>query len=294
MEGRICAFQALHEHHPGRRLSVDFSIRLLNGDAARLFPLYAMALGLASLRFNAFFLVFPLLTKSNAGRIVPNCLSIALGLPLVEPLVFQLSSLQGTSGWVIVAIAFKEMFFGLLLGAACSVPFWAVQMAGELIDNLRGITTDSNTEPIGRGQGSTLNIFFGFFALCLFMSMQGLELLVGTVYSSFATWPILTPFARLPSGDVTSLLGKLLEQIMLYAMVVAGPLVVLFMACAFAGMLLAKSAQQIVTEQTVSLLKNTLFVLLSSTYVIYMSRFFLEQALVIPAVVKNALSGIAQ
>jgi type III secretion protein T len=257
---------------------LDFGSVLTSDDVARLMPLYGIAIGLASLRFNAFFSVFPLLNRINAGRIIPNCLGIALGLPLVESLVSQLAADYSNSGWLLLAIALKEIVFGLLLGLISAAPVWAIHMAGELVDNLRGITADSSQEPVGRGQGSALNIFFGFFAISLFFAYGGLQTLVGIVYGSFVSWPILTASVRMPTGDVTAVLADILQQIMLYAMIIAGPFVVIFMACSLAGMLLAKSAQQIVTEQTISLFKNTVFVILSGSYVLYMSQYFLEHA----------------
>lgn len=273
---------------------MDFGSAFTSSDAARILPDYVIALGLASLRFNAFFSVFPLLNRSNAGRIVPSCLSVALGLPLVENLVSKLTVDQTISGWLLIAIALKEFVCGLILGLAAGVPIWSFNMAGELIDNLRGITADSSQVPVGRGQGSALNIFFGFLAVSLFFSFGGLQILVGIVYGSYVSWPILTPSVQLPAGNILSVLASLLQQIMLYATIVAGPFMVIFICCSFAGMLLAKSAQQIVTEQTISLVKNTLFVILSGTYVVYMAQYFLEHAMTIPALARSTIEGVAE
>jgi type III secretion protein T len=182
----------------------------------------------------------------------------------------------------------------LLLGVVSAAPIWSIHMAGELIDNLRGITSDSSPEPIGRGQGSALNVFLGFLAISLFFSMGGLQILVGVVYSSFTSWPILTRSVLLPTNNVVDILGGILQQIMLYAIVISGPFMVIFLSCSFAGMLVAKSAQQIVTEQTVSLVKNILFVLLSGTYVLYMSSYFLKHAATIPQLARMAIESIAK
>jgi type III secretion protein T len=273
---------------------VDFASAITSNDAASVLPVYAIALGLASLRFSAFFSVFPLLNRSNAGSTIPNCLSVALGLPLVENLVSKLASEQAVTGWVLLAIALKEIVCGLLLGVASGAPIWSIHMAGELIDNLRGVTADSSQEPVGRGQGSALNVFFGFLAINFFFSIGGLQILVGIIYGSFVSWPILTPTVHLPAGNIVTMLGGILQQIMLYATVIAGPFIVIFLSCSFAGMLVAKSAQQIVTEQTVSLVKNILFVILSGTYVLYMSQYFIEHALTIPKLARSAIESIAE
>jgi type III secretion protein T len=173
-------------------------------------------------------------------------------------------------------------------------PIWSIQTAGELIDNLRGITADSSQEPVGRGQGSALNVFFGFLVISLFFSIGGLQILVGIVYGSYVAWPILTPSVQLPAGNMGTILANLLQQIMLYATIVAGPFIVIFMSCSFAGMLLAKSAQQIINEQAISLVKNILFVLLSGSYVMYMSQYFLEHASTIPELVRSTIESVVQ
>ncbi len=274
--------------------ALEFGTTFTSSDAARLILVYVIALGLASLRFNAFFLVFPLINRTISGRLIPNCLSVALGLPLLEDLVTKISAFETLPGLLLVAVALKEIACGMILGLAAGVPLWAIHMAGEMIDNLRGITADSSQTPVGRGHSSTVNIFLGFMAISLFFSAGGLEILVGIVYGSFVSWPILTPSIQLPSGNTTTVLAELLQQLMLYAAVVCGPFAVIFIACGFAGMLLAKSAQQIVTEQTVSLFKNFLFVLLSASYTLYMSQYFLERAATIPGLLRNLVESQRQ
>lgn len=108
-------------------------------------------------RLYGFFLLLPLINKSLTGhRLIYNAIVLSLGLFVrqsLPPLLPELTS------WVFFFIILREFFTGLLLGVIAVVPFWAIEAAGQFIDQQRGATAGSMLNPLSGQQASLTGIF---------------------------------------------------------------------------------------------------------------------------------------
>lgn len=90
--------------------------------------------------------------------------------------------------------------------------------------------------------------------------------MVTTVYDSYAIWP-LQDFAPTFSIQAMAALFGVLEHVVRFALVVAAPLVVMFLISDFALAGLARIGGSIQLESNLPLIKNILFTVLSLLYI---------------------------
>ena len=110
---------------------------VLNEEIAHLAFLMMRPLGMT--------LLFPLLQAGNLGSpLVRNAVLMALALPMlaVVPVPEDIGE-----GWTWLSYIPGELLIGLVLGFCGAIPFWAVDMAGFIIDSLRGATMSEVFNP---------------------------------------------------------------------------------------------------------------------------------------------------
>ena len=146
------------------------------------------ALGLAR------FLPITVLSPVLGGRLVPAPIKIAtaalLALAVVPGLGGAGAALPAGNLWW--ALILKEAFVGLVLGFGSSLLFWAADMSGRLLDNLRGTTTANLMIPQERVQTSLLGDFYFQLFVVLFIAAGGHRVLLGAVFESYALVPPLS------------------------------------------------------------------------------------------------------
>jgi len=105
----------------------------------------ALAVGITVPRIVAAFLMLPLLTPENMPAMVRNSFFVSLAL-IAMPIAAGASPLELGSAVLWAPIILKEILLGLLIGFAFGLIFWALGIAGELIDakvGSIGITIDA-------------------------------------------------------------------------------------------------------------------------------------------------------
>jgi type III secretion protein T len=94
------------------------------------------------------------------------------------------------------ALATTEVALGAFIGFISAIPFWAVDMAGFLIDTMRGSSMASVLNPLLEQQSSLLGILFSQVFGLLFLLSGGFNALVASVYDSYALVPPGAPFGE--------------------------------------------------------------------------------------------------
>ncbi len=136
-------------------------------------------------RLYGFFLLLPLINKSLTGhRLIYNAIVLSLGLFVRQSLPPLLPEL---TPWVFFFIILREFFTGLLLGVIAVVPFWAIEAAGQFIDQQRGATAGSMLNPLSGQQASLTGIFFTQY-LILFYLTSGLFFQLLTLFFRSLIW----------------------------------------------------------------------------------------------------------
>lgn len=188
-----------------------------------------VSLGLGFARALGMMAILPVFSRLQLGGSLRAAVAFSLALIVAPALDAQYGRLHEAADAAVslsaLLFALKEGALGLVLGMVMSVPFWAAEMAGELIDMQRGsqsaITTSSST---GEESGM-LGTFMLFLFIAIFMLSGGMNLVLRGFVASFAIWPAFDWMPRFtPSGGVAIL--RLLDAVTRAGVVIAAPLVV--------------------------------------------------------------------
>ncbi|CAI8743375.1 Secretion system apparatus protein SsaT [Pseudomonas chlororaphis] len=150
-------------------------------------------LGLCMLRPLGVMIMVPLFNQSTlGGPLVRNALALVIALPMVAlvdtwPQLDAARQQASVQGYVLLIAG--ELCIGVLLGFCAAIPFWAMDMAGFLIDTLRGASMASVLNPMLGQQSSLLGILFTQVFGVLFLMAGGFNLLIESIYRSYASLP---------------------------------------------------------------------------------------------------------
>lgn len=142
-------------------------------------------LAFAMIRPLGLALMFPLLkTNSLGSSLLRNGVLIAFILPIL-PLLHAQNVIHVGDHWNWLGLIPGEMIIGVLLGFCAAIPFWAIDMAGFLIDTLRGATMGTVFNPAMGIQTSIFGLLFTQFLCALFLVSGGMNLLLTVLYDSY-------------------------------------------------------------------------------------------------------------
>jgi type III secretion protein T len=177
--------------------------------------------------------VFLSLTPFLGGA---NLLSGQIRLPLVLALYLFVHPVlleqlpEGTELLVrknilhIGGLMLKEVFLGFLLAYLSSIAFWAVQSAGFLMDNQRGASQASATDPLSGEESSPLGSFLFQSFVYLFFASGAFLAFLSLIFQTYVFWP---PGKWLPGLDgaqlsvfVASMVSWLMTKMLLLAGIV--------------------------------------------------------------------------
>jgi len=184
----------------------------------------ALLLGLSSVRVATAFLLVPLFTSDLIPPLVRNAMFLAVALlglalqPSAAPLAL--------TTWQWVTLYAKEAFIGGALGFFFGGIMWAFEAAGQLIDTKVGTSQAQLSDPLSGAQVTLTAALFGRLASWVFMAGGGFMVMIGTIYESFALWPVRAAAPSLVSDGFRLFEGEF-GRIMLLTLLVAGPALVL-------------------------------------------------------------------
>jgi flagellar biosynthetic protein FliR len=180
------------------------------------------------------------------GRAAPNTVKTGLSMMVTLLLMPGLKAgapQGGPSTLLFFALLLKELTIGLTIGVLSQLIFYAVQMAGALVDTARGMDQPGLSTPQLQSNVSVLAQLKFQMALVLFLTVNGHLIYIRSLALSFEQIP-LRGFAHFEAVAGADRAAALSGQIFVVAMQLAAPvLVALFLvdAC-FAA--LAKVAPQ--------------------------------------------------
>lgn len=222
---------------------------------------------LAASRPLAFVMVTPLFTRFGlqAGPIRAGILAAFAG-PVMPGLYAEILAVDVIPFAVIVGYVLKELIIGLILALFLGVPLWAVAAAGDYIDAQRGAQMASIVDP-GSGDEVTPTgtLFFLITALVLTSSDWFRDMLVASLYSSYAIWPILKAlpaFDPAAGGAVLAVLSAVARTGLTLAIPILGSLLLTEFTLAAVG----KYIQQLNVMFLAMAAKQVLYVILLPIY----------------------------
>ena len=167
-------------------------------------------------------LFLPVLSGNPASN---NLIKSAIALVISSPVIMQYSQhaeFLGLASLPLTLLVMKEVFIGACIGFSAAIPFWAIEIAGFLIDTMRGSTMAELFNAMLQSQTSVLGSLFSLVITVLFLSMGGMEILLEALYSSYTTISIM-PIRLNLSPQFIDFFTKDMQLIFTMAMVFALP-----------------------------------------------------------------------
>lgn len=190
--------------------------------------LYDTLIGLGLIFTRVF--VMLILTPFLGGRGVPGRIRLLTALVLsVFAFYFLSDSMQNQlpeDNSLIIALFFKEIFFGLTLGVTTIMCFYAIEAGGRIVDNQRGSANAQIFLP-ALGQVSIFGLFQFWVGLAFFCATSGHVVFLEAFFDSFIKVPVfvlpqfepgITPFLKLiirMSADVLILGMQLASPVLI-------------------------------------------------------------------------------
>lgn len=165
--------------------------------------------------------IIPMFGRSNLGGFNRAAVAAAFTVPLL-PLVFaQNTAASDPGGWILLLIV-KEALLGSCIGFVVALPFWAAEALGFIIDNQRGATSASGTNPATGDEATPLAILTYQAYSILFLLLGGVQLFLTLMYQSYVVWPI-TDWLPQFNEDMPVYYLALLDDLMRLAVLLAAP-----------------------------------------------------------------------
>ncbi len=225
---------------------------------------WLMAIAISLPRIAASFLVIPLLTQDTAPPLVRNSLFVSMAI-LLAPVIASAETIGSIipEQWPLIIL--KEIFIGTCLGFLFSSVFWAIGMAGGIIDTQAGSNMANAMDPL-QGHQTTLNgLWLSRFASVLFVASGGFLLFLDLLFGSYQIWPINSAFPELHPKQSLLFISEF-KYTMTAALAICAPAMMLLALLDFIAGLINRFAEQLNVLQLTTPIKNWVagFILLLS------------------------------
>lgn len=152
--------------------------------------------------------------------------------PLVLTQVPDLFPITGATMMTGAGIILKEIFLGFLLAYLSGLLFWTIESAGFFIDNQRGASMASETDPLSGDQTSPTGSFLFQSLVYVFFATGTFLFYLGIIFTSYSFWPIhqIIPVDFFANRNVALFFGECVSKLALNFVLLAAPVV---LACLF-------------------------------------------------------------
>ncbi|MBX9742586.1 MAG: type III secretion system export apparatus subunit SctT [Chthoniobacterales bacterium] len=194
-----------------------------SGEIKKLITQGPLIMALGSVRLGMVLTIVPFFGISGLPRQVLLVMMMAIVVPMLAPTL----SLENVNLVSALVLTFKEAFIGILIAFFVSVIFWAIEVAGELIDLQRGTTAGGIYNPMLGAQESPLGGMFLRIISYIFFGTGGFLLLLGVLFASYEAYPVgslLPPLAIGWQSKVFPFFTQVFELGILYS----APLLIIF------------------------------------------------------------------
>lgn len=174
------------------------------------------------LRTSGLFLLAPILGNKSVPKLARVGMIVIFGMIMVVALG-DVTLPQTGSLAELIAIGFKELFVGLIIGFVFMLVFYAVQAAGSLVGYQIGLYLASAIDPTTQSQSSIIGQFWLLIAMLIFLAINGHHLVIRAYADSFQMIP---PGFVSVDGSVGEMMIKYTAYLFVIALKVASPVMV--------------------------------------------------------------------
>lgn len=209
----------------------------------------------------------PVFTRAPITGLLRGAIATALALPTVSKLAMAPSLQASAIGLLLIGV--KEAAIGGALGLLLGAPFWALDVAGDVLDAQRGATQGRLNDPAGFADVSISGTMLLVTGIVLFVLTGGLETLADLLYKSWALWPPLGPLPKLDDRTPVLLLG-MLDRITEQGLLFATPIVIAMLLADAAMMVIARMAPQLRVDDLALSARNIVFFVVLPLYAMFL------------------------
>lgn len=236
--------------------------------------LFILALALA--RPGGMFFILPLITRLGLPDSINAAVVLALSLPTVQSHAADIGFMQNSSNFMLVAMIAKETVIGLLLGLLAGTPFWAMEMAGNILEFQREAPNADVQDPNGTTEASVTGTLFVLFAVVYAIAAGGLATAADLLYQSYHLWPIIDFYPTLHPAAGLEIM-KMLHSVMKIAFLLAAPLMLPMLLALFALMITTRLAPQLNAFDLSLPVRNIAFFALLPFYAVFAADYFVDK-----------------
>jgi type III secretion protein T len=260
------------------------------GDPLHALQPYIIATALALARMLSMMLIFPVFDRLGVTGLIRNSVAIVLSIPFIPMIVAHLGS-EKLSLVLMVALLLKEVIVGLVVGAVLSVPLYAAEVAGDILDLQRGSSSASISDPLGSIQANLTGTLLALIVIAVYFASGCFDLTLRAIYDSYGIWPVRR-FLPLFSREAAGLLLSLLDTIVSTGLMLVGPVVVSLLLVDLLFALIARAAPSLQPFYLSMTVKNLVFSLVLVLYGVFLVG-YMKNGLVVFLDVKPQLEAIA-
>lgn len=183
----------------------------------------------------------PIFNQTGIPLLVKISLSIVVTFAIF-PTVNNSQLMLPDSVLPFVALIFKEIAIGFIIGYGATLAFGAFVVAGDLISSEMGLMMARMVDPLSGGQISPIGQLLQMVAILLFLAMDGHHWLINALVLSYKTVPIPEFFwPGLTMGKIM----QMFQGLFISAIKIAAPvMIILFLIVVVTG-LIGRSVPQI-------------------------------------------------
>ena len=151
---------------------------------------YVPILALCMMRPLGMMLMLPLFKGGAMGSgLIRNALIVMFALPVIPMMQAHPADFSSKPLVELIWVYGEELLIGLIVGFCAAIPFWAIDMAGFVIDTMRGASMSTVLNPLMGLQSSIFGMLFTQILGVLFLVTGGFNALLSALYQSYSSLP---------------------------------------------------------------------------------------------------------
>ncbi len=180
-------------------------------------------------RVSAFIAFFPLFTRRQLPSLVKVGLAASLSIfwfsEIETNLSFGSEAVNDLSSWTGALLIFKEVIIGIIMSIALGLFFWPAKIAGAYVGQELGLSLASISDPGSQDSSTLVTRLFETFAVLIFFGINLHHFVILVIHASFNQFFAKIGLLELPVQQLVTMLGSVSD----YGLLIAAPLVILFM-----------------------------------------------------------------
>lgn len=191
-------------------------------------------------RVSSFIAFFPLFSKKQ----LPNLVKVGMAASLSIFWVGEINATVDTSGVqeltsvTGVMMVIKEMIIGTILSIALGLFFWPSRIAGAYVGQELGLSLASISDPGSQDSSTLVTRLFDTFVILIFFSINLHHFVILVIHESFQRFLTSANLFQLPTEYLVQSLNAASD----YGLLIAAPLMILFMMVTLVLAFLNKAA----------------------------------------------------